>query len=422
MSNRYERSQLLLAQRRYDLAERELRALLADDPNDGVSLALLTLCILHDHDRRAEATDTAQRAVAVAPDESLCHYALATCFLQRNRFDEAESAIQTSLNLDPYDADAFAVLARARFGRKQYQDALATLDQGLAIDPEHGDCSSLRAITLERLGRDSEAVEASTDRLKQDPQDPMAHASHGYTLLQSGKYKEAQLAFREALRLDPENEMARMGLITALNNRSFLFRMVHKFYVMISRINGKAAFLLIFGAWALMQVLSQVADKYPVLQPIVFPVIVLYALFVVLTWIANPLFNTFLRFHPFGQHLLNRSQTWASNLIAPCLLLSVFSLGVGLLQADVWLGVLAGAYWLGMAIPIAGTFGVDDSRRRLGLGVITVVIGLIPVVGTVLSITGDEIWPVIASFRYFAFALLAFQVGSNLLLTRPVQD
>ena len=36
MSNRYDRSQLLLAQRRYDLAERELRGLLADDPNDAV--------------------------------------------------------------------------------------------------------------------------------------------------------------------------------------------------------------------------------------------------------------------------------------------------------------------------------------------------------------------------------------------------
>ena len=422
MNNRYERSQLLLSQRRYDLDERELRGLLADDPNDGVALSLLTLCILHDKDRRNEATETAQRAITVAPGESLCHYALATCFLQRNRFDEAETANQTSLNIDPHDADAFAVLARARFGRKRYEDALATLEQGLAIDPEHGDCSSLRAITLERLGRDSEAVEASIDRLKHDPQDPMAHASHGYTLLQSGNYKEAQLAFREALRLDPENEMARVGLITALNNRSFLFRMVHKFYVMLSRINGKAAFLLIFGAWALMQVLSQVAEQYAFLQPIVFPVIVFYAIFVVLTWIANPLFNTFLRFHPFGQHLLNRAQTWASNLIAPCLLLSVFSIGVGVFQSDVWLGVLAGAYWLGMAIPIAGTFGVDDPKRRLGLGGITVAIGLIPVVGILLSITGDVIWPVIASFRYFAFALLAFQVGSNLLMTRPVQD
>jgi Flp pilus assembly protein TadD len=421
MNNRYERSQLLLGQRRYDLAERELRNLLADDPNDGVALSLLALCILNDNERIIEASDTAQRAVGVMPDEPLAHYASATCFLRRNRFDEAEAAIQTSLALDPHDADAFAVLARALLGRQRYEDALATVEQGLAIDPEHGDCSSLRAITLERLGRDSEAVSASIDRLKKDPQDPMAHASHGYTLLQSGDYQKAQVAFREALRLDPENDMARMGLITALNNRSFLFRMVHKFYVAMSRLNAKAAFFLIFGAWILVQLLSQLADQYPILKPIVFPIIGLYVMFVVLTWIASPLFNTFLRFHPFGQHLLNRAQTWASNLIAPCLMLSLFSLFIGYWVSDIWLGVLAGAYWLGMAIPIAGAFGMEDPKRRLLLGVIAVGIALIPVVGTILSVTSDTIAPVISSIRYFAFALLAFQVGTNLLAARPAR-
>ncbi|MDA7874110.1 tetratricopeptide repeat protein [Rhodopirellula sp.] len=421
MSNRYERSQLMLGQRRYELAERELRGLLADEPNDGIALALLALCILHAKERMIEASDTAQRAVAVAPSEPLCHYALATCYLQRNRFDEAEAAIQTSLTLDPHDADAFAVLARAMFGRKRYEDALATVEQGLAIDPEHGDCSSLRAITLERLGRDTEAVAAATNRLKLDPQDPMAHASYGYTLLQAGDYQQAQVAFREALRLDPANEMARAGLITALNNRSFLFRMVHRFYVSLSRLNGKAAFYLIVGAWVLMQLLSRLAEQYPVLQPVVFPIIVLYAMFVILTWIANPLFNTFLRFHPFGQHLLNRSQTWASNLIAPCLLISGCSLIIGVLCSDIWLGVLAGAYWLGMAVPIACTFGMEDQRRRVYLGAITVAIALIPVGGTVLSLLADSSVPVISSFSWFAYSLLAFQIGSNLLGTRPVK-
>ena len=142
MNNRYERSQLLLAQHRYELAERELRSLLADDPNDGIALSLLALCILHDNDRMIEASDMAQQAVGVTPDEPLAHYALATCFLRRNRFDDAEIAIQTSLTLDPQDADAFAVLARALLGRQRYEDALATVEQGLANDPEHGDCSS----------------------------------------------------------------------------------------------------------------------------------------------------------------------------------------------------------------------------------------------------------------------------------------
>ena len=51
MNDRYERSQLLLAQQRFELAERELRALLAEDPNDGIALSLLSLCILHDSEK-----------------------------------------------------------------------------------------------------------------------------------------------------------------------------------------------------------------------------------------------------------------------------------------------------------------------------------------------------------------------------------
>ena len=421
MSDQYERAQLLLAQRRYDLAERELRSMLAVEPNEGGSLALLALCILNDSERMTEATETAQRGVMVAPDESLNHYALAACYLRRNRNDEAEAAIQVSLTLDPDDADAFAVLARANFARQRYQDALDAADQGLAIDPEHGDSSNIRSITLERLGRGTEAVAASAERLKQDPQDPMAHAAHGYTLLNAGKYQEAQVAFREALRLDPNNEVARMGLITALNNRSILFRMIHRFYVSLSRLNSKAAFLLIIGVWLLVQVLSRVAEQVPALRPFIIPIVVLYVLFVVLTWIANPLFNTFLRFHPFGQHLLDRSQRWASNLIAPCLLLAACSVPIGLMFSDLLLGILAGAYWLGLAIPIACTFGMADPKRRALLGIVTVMIAMVPVVGTLVSISQDSMDPVMVSFQWFAYSLLAVQIGSNLLAFRPVK-
>jgi len=422
MSDQYERAQLLLAQRRYDLAERELRGILAEDPNDGGSLALLALCILNDSERLTEATETAQRGVTVAPDESLNHYALAACYLRRNRNDEAEAAVQVSLALDPHDADAFAILARANFARQRYQDALDAADQGLAIDPEHGDSSNIRSITLERLGRATEAVAAATQRLKQDPQDPMAHAAHGYTLLNAGNYQAAQVAFREALRLDPSNDVARMGLITALNNRSFVFRSIHKFYVALSRLNSKAAFLLIIGVWLLIQLLSRMAEQVPGLRPFVIPVVILYVLFVVLTWIANPLFNTFLRFHPFGQHLLDRSQRWASNLIAPCLLLSACSLLIGLLFADLLLGILAGAYWLGLAIPIASTFSMEDQKRRMLLGIASVAIALVPVGGTLLSISQGSMAAVMVSFQWFAYSLLAVQIGSNLLVLRPVRS
>lgn len=421
MIDHYGRIQLLLSQNRFDMAERDLRMMLAEEPRDAVAHSLLALCLLHDTKRLDEASEQASQAVGLAPDDPFPHYALALCLLNRNRYAEAEASIGEALRLDPYDADAFSVLARSRLARQQYQSSLEAAEQGLAIDPEHIPCGNLRSISLERLGRGDEAIVSSSDTLRRDPDDPMAHAAHGFTLLNGGRYSEAQLAFREALRLDPENEMARLGMIDALNNRSLIFRVVHRFYVAMSRLNSKAAFGLILGAWLLIQVLGRLADTFPALGPLILPIILMYIGFVVLTWIANPLFNTFLRFHPFGQHLLDRSQRWASNLIAPCLTLAVFGLIMGWATSGFELGVLASAYWIGMAIPIAATFAMPTPKRKLVVGAATLVIAMLPVIGLLQAVSVGSLEPFFGSFKTFAYSLLGIQIASSLIAASPVQ-
>ncbi|MDG2222191.1 MAG: tetratricopeptide repeat protein [Rubripirellula sp.] len=423
MSDRYGRIQLLLTQRRYEMAERDLRSMLTEEPRDATALAMLSLCIIHLPQRLAEATEIAQRAVGIAPDESFTHYALAVCFLRRNRNAEAEQAINESLRLDPHDADAYAILGQSFLSRNRFDDALQAAERGLAIDPDHTDCGNLRSISLERLGRGNEAIQSASETLRRDPDDPMSHAAHGYTLLNSGKYREAQVAFREALRLDPQNEMARVGMINALNNRSFAFRMVHKFYVALSRLNSSAAFALIFGAWILVQVLSQiVAPAVPALRPLIFPIIAFYVLFVIFTWISQPLFNTFLRFHPFGQHLLNRSQRWASNLIAPSLALSLFGFCCGLYYAAPVLAILAAAYWVGLTIPISAAFLMPTRQRQWLVGSAALAIAILPAVGVAYAIWMNSSEPLVRGFTYFAYGLLAIQVASNLVAAKPVRQ
>lgn len=423
MSDRYGRVQLLLGQGRHDMAERELRMLLSDDPNDAIAQSLLALCLLQDPKRYIEATESAQRAVGIAPDEPLCHYALAASYLKRNRYLEAETAIGESLRLDPHDADAFAVLGQSLLSREQYAQSLDAVEQGLQVDPDHLDCNNLRSISLERLGRSEEAIAAASETLSRDPDDPMSHAAHGFALLNSGQHQESQIAFREALRLDPDNEMARMGMIHALNNRSFIFRIVHKFYVMLNRLGSRSAFALILGAWLLVQVLSRVvAPAFPAAQPLIIPIVLLYMGFVILTWIANPLFNTFLRFHPFGQHLLDRPQRWASNLIAPSLALSVFSFVAGIYHGSVILAILTCGYWLGLTIPISASFLMKTPQRMLLLGGASVVIALLPVIGVVRSLMAANPTPLYESMQVFAYGLLAIQIAGNVLAIKTVKQ
>lgn len=422
MMDRYGRIRLLLAQRRFEMAERDLRNLLADEPRDAIALSLLALCLLHDRKRLGEATSTAQQAIGIAPDDPLGHFALAASYLQRNRNAEAEAAIGESLRLDPEDADAYAVLSQAHLRREQYQRALDAALQGLAVDPDHIDCGNLRSISLERLGRGQEAILSAGETLRRDPDDPMSHAAHGFTLLNAGRYQEAQVAFRESLRLDPQNEMARVGLVHALNQRSWVFRLVYRFYVAISRLNSRAAFALIAGAWLLMQVLGSIADGNPALRPVILPLLLMYVLFVILTWIAHPLFNTFLRFHPFGQHLLSRSERWASNLIASCLVLALLSAALVGSIGGVLLAVLAAAYWIGLTIPVAATFAMNTPRRRIGLAIATLAVASLPPLGLLRSLISNDPDLLFEHFRWFAYSLLAIQIGSLVIASRPVQD
>lgn len=422
MSDVYQRVQMLASTGRFDMAERELRGMLANDPRDATAHSLLALIMLSSTDRYAEATEEAKMAVGIEPDEPFGHYALAQCYITRNRYDEAEAAAWESLRLDPYNADAYCVLARANLGRERYQEALDAAEQGLAVDAEHLDCGNLRSIALERLGRGDEAVASSTANLARNPDNAMSHSAHGWTLLNSGRHREAQVAFREALRLEPSNEMARSGLIQALNARSFLFRFVHKFYVAMSRLNSKAAFGLIFGAWVLIQVLSRVADNVPGLSPFILPILICYVLFVVLTWIANPLFNTFLRFHPMGRHLLDRTQTWSSNLIAPCLVLSVYGFIVGLQVDGFTMGLYAAGFWVGAAILVAATFAMPTPGRRMLVGGFSVLAIGFPLLGIVRAVLGNDLDPFFQGFQTFGYSLLGIQIASQLVAAQPVKQ
>jgi hypothetical protein len=165
-----------------------------------------------------------------------------------------------------------------------------------------------------------------------------------------------------------------------------------------------------------------VAPAVPALRPLIFPIVAFYVLFVIFTWISQPLFNTFLRFHPFGQHLLDRSQRWASNLIAPSLALSLFGFGWGVYCGAPVSAILAAAYWLGLTIPISAAFLMPTRQRQWLVGTAAIGIAVLPAVGVANAIWESSSQPLISSFTYFAYGLLAIQVASNLVAAKPVRQ
>ena len=88
MSSPFDRALLLFQQSRFDLAEKELHAVLAADPHDAFAHSLLGLCLAH-REQFKEATDEAVQAIHLAPDFPHAHYALASIYHDRHRNDEA---------------------------------------------------------------------------------------------------------------------------------------------------------------------------------------------------------------------------------------------------------------------------------------------------------------------------------------------
>lgn len=318
MTAQYQRAMVLYAQERYADAERELRGYLSQEPQNANAYAMLGLCLSH-LDRHTEASAEARRAIGQAPGLPFAHYALAFTLYRRNRCEEALRPIEEAIALEPGNADYWSLLAAVRLELRQWPSALEAAERGLSFDPEHVQCTNWRAMALVKLGRRAEAGRTIDAALRRSPEDAHTHANQGWTLLHEGKPKEAMLHFREALRLDPNQQWARAGIIEAMKARFFLYRWLLAYFLWMARLSRRAQWGILVGGYVGYQALYGYGQTHPEAWPFIRPVIIVYVVFVAMTWLGYPLFNLLLRLSRFGRLALTRAQTVEANLIG-CML------------------------------------------------------------------------------------------------------
>ena len=315
---RQQRIWLLLRHGRPDRAEEELRLYLADHPDSDFAHAQLALCLVQ-LGRFQDAHQEATAAVGLAPDQPFCHYVQSIVLLHANCLPEAEAAIQEAIGLDQTNSRHFGQLAKIYLACQKWPEALQAAEQGLEIDPGDDDCANLRSIALIRLGRRVEATDSLRGALQRDPDDVWTHANLGWSLIEQGQYENAMTHFREALRLEPDLEHARLGIITALRAQHILYRPILRYFLWSQKLNERFAFLLMIGAFLLIQLISDIARKNPDWAPVVVPIIFAYIIFAVSTWLANPLFNLVLMTNKFGRLALNEEEKSTAIIVASSL-------------------------------------------------------------------------------------------------------
>jgi len=375
MDPSYQRALLLHQQRRYEDAERELKQVLSGDPHNAEAHAMLGLCMAH-RNAYVEASAEADAAVGLAPDLPFAHYAKAAVLLQRDRYDEAAAAIHEALRLNSFSADYYEMQGRIRFAQRRWRDTLESAENGLAIEADHAGCSNLRAMALTKLGRNEEAGAALGESLSRDPHNAVTHANQGWTYLHQGEHKKALEHFREALRIDPELDWARAGMVEALKARHLIYRIMLRYFLWMGRLGRQVQWGIVIGLYVGYQVVLRAARADPKLAPFLYPLVILYIVFVYLTWTASPLFNLLLRVNRFGRYALSRQQRITSNWVGASLLLAIVSAVIWLVTREIS-AALAAVYFLVMVIALAGAFRVQEGWPKWAMFAYTFILAVV---------------------------------------------
>ncbi len=118
-------------------------------------------------------------------------------------------------------------------------------------------------------------------------------------------------------------EWAQVGIVEALKARFLIYRVMLGFFLWMGRQSSVAQWAVILGFVFGQKLLAGLKEAVPALAPFITPILILGFAFLLMTWIASPLFNLTLRFNRFGRLALSREQKTQSNWIGACFCLAV---------------------------------------------------------------------------------------------------
>lgn len=361
-----------------DFAEavRRLDQLVAEEPDDAGAFAIRALCLAR-LERLRDAEASASRATLLDPDTAFHHRVLAQVLVERAEFRRALAAAREAAALEPDEPDHHVLVARVEAGQGRWEAALRTVEHALALDPEHGDGLRLRALVLQVRGRADEADSAFLNALIRDPGDAFAYAGRGWSMLRSGgDARDAAAHFQQALHIQPDSEWAREGLVAALKARNPVYRQLLRFFLWMGSLSPRTRMLVVFGGLFGYNALRRTAAENPALAPAIWPVLALWIAFVLLSWTADPLFDSLLRLDPVGRAALTPDRRRASTLVlatlAAALALACASLATGAPRLE-----LAAFVFGFLVLPVAGTFRCEPGWPRRTMAALASLIALL---------------------------------------------
>lgn len=404
-----QRAHLLLEQRRYKEAEKELLNILASQPSNEEAHSLMAI-LKNQTGEYDKALEHIHAAIAVNPGLGYLHYLKASILLNQDKLNEAEKSAKEAIALDPSVADFYAMIAAIELQQKNWQRALDYANTGLGLEPDNLQCLNSRSTALIKLDKKEESYDTIKEALYYDPDNSFTHANLGWGLLEKGEQQKALDHFKKALQSDPTNDYARAGIVEALKARFWIYRIFLKYAFWISNMKSSMQWVVILGFYFGSRLLRTMAKTYPQLSPFITPIVILYSLFAISTWLIQPISNLFLRLNTYGRYALTKDETQSSNLVGISLLLAL--LGTVLyFSTDYFPWLMLIIYGVSMMIPLSSMFNPPGKKGRTVLRFYTIALALSGALSIALAFAGNEWYYAVGTF--YVLGVFVYQWVAN---------
>ncbi|MBX7157938.1 MAG: tetratricopeptide repeat protein [Verrucomicrobiae bacterium] len=243
----FERSLVLIDQKRYADAEKYLRFALEKDFNNSKIYHNLAYCLLQQPEKTAEAFAAIVKALELEPNDFESHALAALILVARYRSlhfktdfhsirlkirmsNEAKKEAQIAIQLNPQSSFAFFALASVCFATSHWTKAEEAARQALFLNADSLGAAIRLIWALRKQKKYSEARILLEHWLSRYPNDASLLEEKGRLNLCDEKFSEAKHSFLDALRFNPQSISAKIGLKHSFLVRFFLFQLLFKWH------------------------------------------------------------------------------------------------------------------------------------------------------------------------------------------------
>lgn len=142
------------------------------------------------------------------PDNARARSALATEYLNRDRFAESVPHYERAVELEPRNWRYLENLGRAYYKVKRHQESVAAYQKAIELAPWQYTLHFNLGVCFFDMKRYEEAVQSYVQALRCDPKAYQAHFNLANTFQMLGRPREAEAAYRRVLELKPGFEKA----------------------------------------------------------------------------------------------------------------------------------------------------------------------------------------------------------------------